>query len=212
MTPHGFAYQTLRIDAMPYEVAAYLDASPRWEIIPDPDEKLDHLAATHTTGNLVHVPYTTHETAEREQLLAAVMHIAAHEVAWAPDATDRDRAAVIVYLTGIMQELRPEPPTRRRRPSERAEGSTVSEDRATAGVSDYPLHLALAYIRALTRMEPTPAEREAAERRSYPAMMACYTCAYDGIEVERPVAALGDIVNPADPTQTYRLACGHTTF
>ncbi|GAA1623740.1 hypothetical protein GCM10009733_020480 [Nonomuraea maheshkhaliensis] len=63
-----------------------------------------------------------------------------------------------------------EPPTRRVRPSQRAEGGPASEDRAPRG-SDDLLRQALAYIRALSRIEPTPAEWEAAARRSYPATL-----------------------------------------
>jgi hypothetical protein len=204
-----FAYQQLRLDASLFQVAAYIEDSPRWDIVPDPDGKLPHLAFVHTTGRIVKAPLSGGDPLER--LMGVVMEIAALEVHWAPDATDRDRAAVVVYLTGIMQELRPEPSVRRLRPRQRAEGNPASEGCTPRG-SDDLLHQALAYIRVLTRMEPTPAEREAADQHCYPDTLPCHTCAYDGMEVERPVTALGPVINPADPTRTYKLACGHTTF
>lgn len=47
-----------------------------------------------------------------------------------------------------------------------------------------------------------------------PETMGCYECGgYDGVTApEQTVVALGPVVNPADPTQSYKLACGHTTI
>jgi hypothetical protein len=42
---------------------------------------------------------------------------------------------------------------------------------------------------------------------SYPDIMECHVCG-----VEREVHELGGIVNRADPTQTYKLVCGHVVF
>jgi hypothetical protein len=42
----------------------------------------------------------------------------------------------------------------------------------------------------------------------------CYECCgFDGVHfVERKIVALGPVINPADPTQTYKLECGHSAF
>lgn len=43
--------------------------------------------------------------------------------------------------------------------------------------------------------------------------MECYECNdFTGHGVTRKVVALGKIVNPVDPTQSYRLECGHTAI
>lgn len=47
-----------------------------------------------------------------------------------------------------------------------------------------------------------------------PDTMPCYECGgFDGVTApEREVVALGPVVNAADPTSTYKLACGHTAM
>lgn len=47
-----------------------------------------------------------------------------------------------------------------------------------------------------------------------PETMPCYACGgFDGMTApERRIVALGPVVNRADPTQTYRLECGHTAI
>lgn len=53
-----------------------------------------------------------------------------------------------------------------------------------------------------------------------PERLVCYDCTRaaglnvmdDATALKRPVVALGPVVNNADPTQTYKLACGHTTI
>lgn len=58
------------------------------------------------------------------------------------------------------------------------------------------------------------AEAARGELAGSPHTMPCYACGgYDGVTApEREVVALGLITNRADPTQTYRLACGHTVI
>jgi hypothetical protein len=47
-----------------------------------------------------------------------------------------------------------------------------------------------------------------------PETIGCYECGgFDGVTApERKLVALGRVVNRADPTQTYVLACGHTVI
>lgn len=47
-----------------------------------------------------------------------------------------------------------------------------------------------------------------------PETMGCWECGgFDGVTApERKVVKLGPVVNPADPTQSYKLECGHLTI
>lgn len=53
-----------------------------------------------------------------------------------------------------------------------------------------------------------------------PETLPCYDCTReaglsvmdDEAVIRREVIALGPVVNPADPTQSYKLACGHTVI
>lgn len=46
-----------------------------------------------------------------------------------------------------------------------------------------------------------------------PEELDCYECNdFNGTGTPRKVAALDKVINPADPTQTYKLACGHIAF
>lgn len=46
-----------------------------------------------------------------------------------------------------------------------------------------------------------------------PETLTCYQCTGgDGVGIQVAVRALGPIVDRADPTQTYELACGHTAI
>jgi hypothetical protein len=59
------------------------------------------------------------------------------------------------------------------------------------------------------------AEQEArGDLAGCPETIGCYECGgFDGHTApERTVVALGPVVDRADPTQTYRLACGHTAI
>lgn len=184
-----FAFQKLRVDANAFEVVAYLDDSPRWANIPDPDGELPHMGFVHTTGIVVKVPLADLDPLDRAALLSAIVKIAGEEVLHDPKATARDRAEAVLFLAGL-----------------------TTCDSATAST----LRDALSFIRALTHLEPTQAERDKARRSGYPSMLSCYDCkAGEIVEpgILRPVIGLGRLVNvPADPTQSYKLACGHTTF
>lgn len=58
-------------------------------------------------------------------------------------------------------------------------------------------------------------QRRHDEGRDYPIgdRLECYTCPKVGRAAPmRTCTGLGPVTNPADPTQTYRLDCGHVTI
>ncbi|WP_433426196.1 hypothetical protein ACQP1V_42950 (plasmid) [Microtetraspora malaysiensis] len=58
----------------------------------------------------------------------------------------------------------------------------------------------------------TPGEADE-PTNTLPDELDCYACnGFTGVGVKRRVVALGDVVDRADPTQTYKLACGHTAI